>query len=133
MKIDKKIKSFKNMTILYVEDEEFTRKNISSILETLTSKIYIASNGKDGLETFKQNRDINMVITDLHMPFMNGFDMISEIEKIDKNIVFVITTSFESEVKIKQDVKSINICETLQKPILAEHLLDVLDKCSAKI
>ena len=129
MKINERVKNFENISILYVEDDNLTRKNISSILQKIIPKSYSASNGEEGLKLFKENSNINVVITDLHMPFMSGIEMIQEIKKLNKDMLFIITSSFISEFKSSDK----NICDTLEKPISTKTLFNALDKCVEKL
>ena len=63
-----------NLKVLYVEDEEFHREQLGIFLKRRVGKLYLAENGKDGLNKFKEfNPDI--VITDLKMPEMDGIEM----------------------------------------------------------
>ena len=63
-----------NLKVLYVEDEEFHREQLGIFLKRRVGKLYLAENGKDGLNKFKElNPDI--IITDLKMPEMDGIEM----------------------------------------------------------
>ncbi len=74
--IDKKL--FKKLSILYVEDDDFTREEISFFLKKVCGNVTNATNGAEGLQAF-QTEKFDMVITDIQMPVMNGLDMVKEI------------------------------------------------------
>ena len=70
----------KKIKVLYVEDEEDILKFASMVLEDYVDKLFIARNGKEALEILKQE-DIDLIITDILMPKLNGIDLIREIKK----------------------------------------------------
>lgn len=120
-----KVKNLKNLALLYVEDEDDTRKNLTNVFKNLFKSVYTASNGVDGLEIFKNNdNEIKVVITDLHMPFMDGIEMVKNIKDIKKDIKIIVTTSFPDEI----DEGSENINEILVKPVLTTNLLKALEE-----
>lgn len=76
------ISILKNITILYAEDEKSLRDITLNILKGFTNKQFVAENGLEGLELFKKHEEeIDLIITDVNMPQMNGLDMIKEIKK----------------------------------------------------
>ena len=87
--------------VLYVEDEEQIRDTLSEFLEYFSSKLYIANDGKMGLELYKKYTP-DIVISDINMPLLNGIDMIELIKKINPNqYVIFITAHNESDYFIK--------------------------------
>lgn len=79
----------KEFTILLVEDSKALQKQIVLLLEKFFKEVYVASDGIEGVEIYKQvNPDL--VLTDLTMPRMNGHDMIREIKKINSDVEIVI-------------------------------------------
>ena len=80
--INNNISILKNVTILYAEDEKDLREVTHQILKGFTKKQYVAQNGQEGLELFKKyENEIDLIITDVNMPILNGLDMIKEIKK----------------------------------------------------
>jgi len=86
--------SAKNITILYVEDDENIRLNTKRPLQYLSNKLFLASNGLEGLKIYKKEK-IDIVISDIKMPKMNGIEMAKEIKKInpDQYIIFITAHS----------------------------------------
>jgi len=85
------------LTILYVEDEDGIRNQLTKFLKYFSTSLYLASNGKEGLALYKEyNPDI--VISDIKMPIMDGIEMVKSIKKINpKQHVVFITAHSESE------------------------------------
>jgi len=65
--------------VLLVEDSEFFRDKITRLLESIDCQVYQAENGRMGLEMLKERYPMDLVITDIEMPVMNGYDMVREI------------------------------------------------------
>lgn len=78
------------LSILYVEDEEVLRVNTSRALSRLCSELFIANDGEEGLELYKQHQP-DIVITDINMPKKNGLDMVKDIKdmKPKQHVVFI--------------------------------------------
>ncbi len=119
----------KKLRLLYVEDEVDSRAITFSILSDFFDDIIVAHNGKDGLEKYIEhscNAKIDLIITDLNMPILNGLDMIKKIKEIDNRITIVIFSAL-SEAKyfiesIRQNVKGY-----VQKPLDLDKFIDVLE------
>ena len=79
----------KKMNLLYVEDNTEIRESISAIFQDFFSEIIFALDGEDGLEKFYENK-IDIVMTDIDMPRLNGLDMARKIIKFDQTIPIII-------------------------------------------
>ncbi|ADG93316.1 putative PAS/PAC sensor protein [Arcobacter nitrofigilis DSM 7299] len=90
-------------TILYVEDENILREEISNLLQGFFQKVFIASNGEEALALYEKNKiQIDIILTDINMPKMNGIELISQIRQKDMNLPILICTAFnESKILIK--------------------------------
>ena len=84
---------FKNLNVLFVDDSEFVRKVIKKTLVKYFKKIIIVSNAKEALEVLKNN-PIDVIISDIIMPEMNGFEFAKIIKKNYPNIVFIFLSAF---------------------------------------
>ena len=87
------------MKILVVEDDKTLREGIS---EYLSEFGYIVMEAKDGSEAIsKFNNDINLIILDIQIPFINGLDVLKEIRKKSKVPVLMLTAFSNEEFKIE--------------------------------
>lgn len=68
------------MKILIVEDDQFIREGISEYLSEFGYEIIQAKDGQEALINFNNN-DINLVILDIQIPFLNGLEVLKEIRK----------------------------------------------------
>ena len=79
------------MKILVVEDDQFIREGISEYLSEFGYEIIQAKDGQEALINFNNN-DINLVILDIQIPFLNGLEVLKEIRKKSKLPVLMLTT-----------------------------------------
>lgn len=94
-------KRLKELTVLYIEDELSVMEEIAEILEIKVNKLFTAENGQEALEVY-YNNNIDIIITDIQMPIMNGLEMIEEIRKKDSLIPIIITTAFNETTFLKK-------------------------------
>ena len=86
------------MRILVVEDDQMIREGISAYLSEFG---YITIEAKDGREALsKFNNDINLVILDIQIPFINGLEVLREIRKKSKLPILILTAFSDEEYKI---------------------------------
>ncbi len=100
----KKYKRLKELTVLYVEDELDILEEIIDILNIKIGTLYTASNGQEGLDIYNR-QDIDIIVSDIQMPVMDGMTMIENIREVDKTIPIIITTAFNEIDFLKKDVK----------------------------
>ena len=87
------------MRLLVVEDDKTLREGIG---EYLAEFGYIVIEAKDGREAIsKFNHDINLIILDIQIPFVNGLDVLKEIRKKSKVPVLMLTAFSDEEYKIE--------------------------------
>jgi len=123
----------KTLTILYVEDEVDLQSEVKCNIAPFVKEIITKNNGQEALEYFKDNSNkIDMIITDILMPIMNGIDMVNEIRSINYEIPIIYTTAFnDNEFLIKTVGQSIDAY--ILKPIDLELLLKGIVKASLKV
>jgi PAS domain S-box-containing protein len=82
------------LNILIVEDEKFSYELLKIILRKVSNKIYFAKTGKEAIEIIKNNDDINLVLMDIKMPGIDGFETSREIRKINNDIKIIAQTAY---------------------------------------
>lgn len=87
-----------NHTILVVDDSLMFRKQMQSMLENMFFKVITVAHGEEAMGILQTRSDISLVLTDYHMPVMNGLELTAEIRKLySKNDLTVITISTDNE------------------------------------
>jgi len=115
-----------NASILIVEDDFASRIFIMTLLRSRLKYIYIAENGRDGLESFVRNRP-DIVITDVGMPIMDGFEMTRQIKQIDPKAHIILTTAFDFKNYLL-DAIDLGIEQYIIKPIKKEQLFSAVNR-----
>lgn len=114
--------------ILTADDSSSVRQMVSFTLKQAGYDVVEAIDGKDALLKAK-SRSVNMVITDLNMPNMNGIELIKSLrgEAAYKFIPIIMLTT-ESQASIKQEGKSAGATGWIVKPFKPDQLLGVVKK-----
>jgi DNA-binding response OmpR family regulator len=120
-----------NLSLLLVDDDEETLRQLQIMLRKKTGKIYTASNGRIGLYVYRDVKP-DIIITDLKMPLMDGREMIREVRKTDKEIPVIVTSVYE-DVKVILNTVDIGINNYIIKPVDSQRLLDALVESAALI
>ena len=87
------------MRILVVEDDQIIREGISEYLSEFGYDIVQAKDGHEALKNF-ENYEINLVILDIQIPFLNGLEVLKEIRKKSELPVLMLTAFNDEEYKI---------------------------------
>jgi len=83
-------------TILIVDDEEMTRDVLAQALNIMGFNSISAENGVVAFELVKKNK-LDLVITDIHMPRMNGLELLREVKAYDPDLPVILITGFDAE------------------------------------
>ena len=121
----------KNKTILLVEDEKIIRENIASMLKFFFKEVYVAIDGYDGLDKY-ENYLPDIIMTDLKMPNMGGFELIKELEKrASKSYTIIVSAHTDTELLIEAINKGVH--RYLIKPITEDELFEAFNAYFEKI
>ncbi len=103
--------------VLVVDDEKIGRDGISFLLRksSIDFEIAEAHNGKMALDYIK-NHDIQFLLTDIKMPFMDGIDLIREVKKLNLHIKIVILSGY-SDFEYAKSAMKMGVSEYILKPI----------------
>jgi two-component system chemotaxis response regulator CheY len=115
-------------TILIVDDSESIREAVSFELERSGYSVLKAVDGKDALSVMKDSR-IDLLLTDLHMPVMNGLELIRVVRKTDgfRNIPILFLTT-ETQQALLEEAKRSGATGWITKPFNAEKLIKTVKK-----
>ena len=107
-------------SILIVDDDKNSCMSIARALSE-KYKTYIASSGHEALEILHRNRNINIVLSDIIMPDMNGIDLLEKIHIKDDKIIVIIITGFTDKEPVIQ-AKQLGAYDYIQKPLDLDRL-----------
>jgi two-component system, chemotaxis family, chemotaxis protein CheY len=115
-------------TILTVDDSSSIRQMVKFVVSGAGYNISEAESGREGLARAGE-KQVDMVITDLNMPVMNGMEFIKELRKIPnyKGMPIIFLTT-ESAPELKQEGKAAGASGWLTKPFNQDQLLAIIKK-----
>jgi len=119
------------ISILYIEDDDGVRNSIERILALMFKKIVAVSNGLEALEAVRNNH-FDIIVTDIRMPKMDGFEFIEAIKKEGYSIPVVITSAF-NEIEYLTKAIELKVDKFIHKPIKVDTLTEVLSEISKHI
>lgn len=124
-------KILENTTVLYAEDEAAIQDGITETLNLFGMNVICAKNGEEGVSFFKSSqKKIDLILTDIKMPKLNGLEMIKKIREINEDIPVIITTAHQETAFLMQSIE-LNISAYVLKPIdiykLQENLIKAIE------
>ncbi len=87
----------KNLKILITEDDNISRLLISKAVQPFSKEILKAKNGLNAVEICRDNPDLDLILMDIQMPIMNGYEATKEIRKFNTDVVILAQTAFALE------------------------------------
>ena len=116
----------KDITVLYCEDEDDLRTVTGGVIAQFTKKVHIAQNGKIGFDLFKKYaNEIDLIITDVNMPQMNGLEMTKAIKDLNPNIPIIVATAFSNSDYLLEAIE-LGVDKYVLKPIDLKKLFSVM-------
>lgn len=114
--------------ILVVDDEENARMALSKILTHDGYEVSSAGNGLEALNFLRSN-DVELIITDLNMPEMNGLMFLRELKRSYPSSKVIMITAY-GEVESYLEAITLGAFEYINKPVKYDDLKKVIDKIS---
>ena len=111
-------------TILIVDDELSMREFLSILLEKDGYATFSAANGKDALSLLGKE-PVDLIISDIRMPAMNGLDLLSAVKEIDANLPVVMITAYASPEDAVSAMK-IGAYDYITKPFKLDEIRNVI-------
>ena len=109
-------------TILIIDDEALIRALLRSALEEAGYEVTEAVNGRQGLELYR-HRPVDLVITDILMPELNGLDMLLELTREFLHARVIAISGAGGEKNLLNVAKLLGARQTFQKPFSMPQLL----------
>jgi signal transduction histidine kinase/CheY-like chemotaxis protein len=122
----KKSIDWKGLKMLVVEDDDNNIFYLKNILKNTGVETVWAKNGKDAYEFYLQNNP-SIILTDIRMPEMDGFQLCSKIRETDKDVIIIMQSAYSQSEDIKK-AKLTGSNDYISKPYKKNDLLDLIDK-----
>lgn len=118
-------------TVLVVEDEANIRILLENTLQRLSLKVLIAAEGEAGLALFRTHRaDIALVISDLHMPGMDGLELVQAIRRETPDLPIIIMSG-RVDRQTADTISTLKVCGIVDKPFGYTQIVEALRKALA--
>jgi hypothetical protein len=114
--------------ILLVEDEKIMRETVRQMLQRIGFTTLEAADGHRAIQIYQDNfPTTELVIIDLHMPGINGFETFQELQQINPEVKVLLITGYGEDEKIQSMLQS-GIKEVLLKPFNTQTLANTIEK-----
>jgi len=115
------------LQILIVDDDEMTTQSLVDIMTLKGFQAIAAGSGEEGLEVAHQ-RKIDVLLTDVKMPDMNGVELYIQLKETQPNIMALLMTAYAADEIINKGVEE-GVSFVFTKPLDIELLIDVFIAC----
>lgn len=123
----------KNISILYVEDDDDLLKEMSLLLRDIFYKVDLANDGEVAfLKYMSSENSYDLIITDIVMPSMNGIELVKNIYNVNSKQKIVVLSA-HSEQHHLLELINLGICKFILKPIDYDNFLETIFKLSLEI
>ena len=115
-------------TILIVDDESVILSSLSAMLMDLGYKVLLAEDGEQGVQLFSKRKDeIDLVILDIIMPRMGGFEAFERIKEIDPEAKVIVTSGFPRDDRFDAFLAA-GAVAIIKKPYRRQAMAELLKK-----
>lgn len=125
--VEKKSHNWEGKKILIAEDEDLNFKVLQIALKNTRVEIIRALNGSDAVKIVLSKPDINLVLMDIQMPVMDGYEALNRIKQLNFHIPIIAQTAF-AMVEEKNNCLRLGFNDYISKPIDIPELLMKIDK-----
>ena len=120
-----------NLTILYIEDEQNIRLNVTKTLELLCKKVISCPNAEEAYELYK-NEPIDIIISDINLPGISGLELTKKIRLEESQIPIILLTAY-TDTPLLLEAAKLKLVDYLTKPINFDNLNDALKRAEKEI
>jgi len=117
----------KNLKILIVEDDEVSYFLLANGLKKISKELLHAKTGVEAIEACKNNPDIDLILMDLRMPVLNGYEASRQIRQFNKEVVIIAQTAFALVGDREEAIES-GCDDYISKPIDKAELIELIHK-----
>lgn len=116
------------INILVADDEEIIRKNFIKRINRANivfDQVFEARNGVEAVEIIKKNK-VHVVLADINMPFLNGLELIKEINKLCPDVVIIIISGYDNFSYAQEAIKY-GVFRYILKPVNPKEFIEIVE------
>jgi Response regulator containing CheY-like receiver domain and AraC-type DNA-binding domain len=116
-----------SLNLIVAEDEIASSLYIKTLLKKyISGDLWMAKDGATAWDYFQQyGKKVDLIITDINMPKMDGIELSKRIRSLDENIPIVITTAFDNTSLLKEAIE-VGVYQYILKPVQSKQIEQVL-------
>lgn len=118
-----KIKSGEKTKVLVAEDDDVNYKYIHEVLSSNNVEVIHARDGKEAIDAMAQMREFDLILMDIKMPVMDGYEALKKIKNQFPDIKVIAQTAYAMK-NDEKDILNAGFDGYIAKPIKKEHLLE---------
>lgn len=116
--------------ILVTDDSASIRSFIRGLLEEANYDVVEASDGKEGIEVFKKEGNIDLIVTDIYMPIKSGLELVVELKEEFKDLKVIVLSdggknNFSNELGV---VEALGATHFMKKDLIKDQLVELVNK-----
>jgi len=115
------------LKILIVEDDEASAQLLAVTIKSMSKEILVVKNGREAVETCRNNRDIDLILMDIQMPGIDGYEATRQIRKFNDTVIIIAQTAF-ALIGDHEKSTMAGCNDYIAKPIIKKELLELLRK-----
>ncbi|MGQ1911350.1 response regulator [Marinifilum sp. RC60d5] len=119
--------NWEDKLLLIAEDEDFNYIFLEEILAETKVRLIRARDGQEAIRLFESNPDIDLILMDMQMPIINGYDATKRIKKIKKEIPIIAQTAFHYG-EAYDEIMAAGCDDFITKPIDIGGLKNIIAK-----
>jgi CheY-like chemotaxis protein len=113
--------------ILIAENDITSFTYYKEVLISIGYSIIWAENGSKAVKIFNETKDIDLVITDIEMPILDGYEVTSQIKNLNPEMPIIVLTAYAMK-SVKETAERMNCDAFLTKPIRSNELVNAVKK-----
>jgi len=121
----------KEMTLLYIEDDEVIREKFVHFLKPKFKEVFEAVDGVEALEKYHAHCP-DMIVVDINLPKLDGLEVIEHIRKHDIETPIVVLSGYSDQKKLLKAIR-LGLSDYLVKPVPRQKLLSILEDMGSKL
>ncbi len=123
--------SLNNLSIIVAEDDDVSKLLLTAILENKFGEISYTSTGKETIEKCRKNPDSDIILMDIKMPDMNGFEATRKIREFNKDVIIIAQTAYGLTGDKEKAIEA-GCNDYIAKPINKKRLFEMIWNCLNK-
>ena len=117
----------KKFTTLIVEDDEISFELYKARLQKFDLNIMHANNGKVAIEKAIENPEIDLILMDIRMPVLDGYEATKRIREFNKNVHIIAQTAY-AVIPEHRKILEMGLTDFFAKPLKQEQLHDIIER-----